>query len=94
MSTLSFESLCLKDEDCPSPTRPQGVEDEFDTDLESDGKSIELIPGFILHVCCCYCVLSIDNPEVKSFLVSKQNYKNEHNINTIVHYFVYKPGSI
>lgn len=48
MSTLSFESLCLRDEDCPSPTRPQGVEDEFDTDLESDGKSIELIPGFIL----------------------------------------------
>ncbi|XP_036928455.1 leucine-rich repeat-containing protein 74A isoform X2 [Acanthopagrus latus] len=38
MSTLSFESLCLKDEDCPSPTRPQGVEDEFDTDLESDEK--------------------------------------------------------
>uniref|UniRef100_A0A671U2V8 Leucine rich repeat containing 74A n=1 Tax=Sparus aurata TaxID=8175 RepID=A0A671U2V8_SPAAU len=39
MSTLSFESLCLKDEDCPSPTRPQGVEDEFDTDLESDEES-------------------------------------------------------
>lgn len=69
MSTLSFESLCLKDEDCPSPTRPQGVEDEFDTDLESDGKSTELIPGFILPVCCCYCgpVLLIHNTEVKSF---------------------------
>ncbi|XP_028422138.1 leucine-rich repeat-containing protein 74A [Perca flavescens] len=38
MSTLSFESLCLKDDDCPSPTLPQGLEDEFDTDLELDEK--------------------------------------------------------
>ncbi|XP_023272978.1 leucine-rich repeat-containing protein 74A [Seriola lalandi dorsalis] len=38
MSTLSFESLCLKDDDCPSPTQPQGEEDEFDTDLDSDEK--------------------------------------------------------
>ncbi|XP_062295757.1 leucine-rich repeat-containing protein 74A [Scomber scombrus] len=38
MSTLSFESLCLKDDDCPSPTLYQGSEDEFDTDLESDEK--------------------------------------------------------
>lgn len=41
MSTLSFESLCLKDDDCPSPTLYQGSEDEFDTDLESDGKYIK-----------------------------------------------------
>ncbi|XP_038585317.1 leucine-rich repeat-containing protein 74A [Micropterus salmoides] len=38
MSTLSFESLCLKDDDCPSPTQPHGMEYEFDTDLESDEK--------------------------------------------------------
>lgn len=41
MSTLSFESLCLKDDDCSSPTQLQGTEDEFDTDLESDGKYIK-----------------------------------------------------
>lgn len=49
MSTLSFESLCLKDDECPSPTEPQGTEDEFDTDLESDGKYIKFILGFILR---------------------------------------------
>ncbi|KAG7237252.1 hypothetical protein INR49_032585, partial [Caranx melampygus] len=39
MSTLSFESLCLKDDDCPSPTQPNlRTKDEFDTDLESDEK--------------------------------------------------------
>ncbi|XP_044231256.1 leucine-rich repeat-containing protein 74A isoform X2 [Thunnus albacares] len=38
MSTLSFESLCLKDDDCPSPTLYRGSEDEFDTDLELDEK--------------------------------------------------------
>ncbi|KAI4803669.1 hypothetical protein KUCAC02_025330 [Chaenocephalus aceratus] len=38
MSMLSFESLCLKEDDCPSPTEQQGTEDEFDTDLESDEK--------------------------------------------------------
>ncbi|XP_070699047.1 leucine-rich repeat-containing protein 74A [Pempheris klunzingeri] len=38
MSTLSFESLCLKDDDSPSPTQPQDVEDEFDTDLELNEK--------------------------------------------------------
>ncbi|XP_029973324.1 leucine-rich repeat-containing protein 74A [Salarias fasciatus] len=37
MSTLSFDSLCLKDEDCPSPTHSQDLDDEFDSDLESDG---------------------------------------------------------
>ncbi|KAM9340942.1 leucine-rich repeat-containing protein 74A [Symphorus nematophorus] len=36
MSTLSFESLCLKDDDCLSPTPSRDKEDEFDTDLESD----------------------------------------------------------
>ncbi|XP_034432034.1 leucine-rich repeat-containing protein 74A [Hippoglossus hippoglossus] len=36
MSTLSFESLCLRDDDCPSPDQPRGEEDEFDSDLESD----------------------------------------------------------
>ncbi|XP_033980806.1 leucine-rich repeat-containing protein 74A [Trematomus bernacchii] len=38
MSMLSFESLCLKEDDCPSPAEQQGTEDEFDTDLESDEK--------------------------------------------------------
>lgn len=38
MSTLSFESLCLKDDDCPSLTLYRGSEDEFDTDLELDEK--------------------------------------------------------
>ncbi|XP_058471808.1 leucine-rich repeat-containing protein 74A [Solea solea] len=37
MSTISFESLCLKDDDCPpSPRQAQREEDTFDTDLESD----------------------------------------------------------
>ncbi|XP_070835883.1 leucine-rich repeat-containing protein 74A [Chaetodon trifascialis] len=38
MSTLSFESLCLKDDDCSSPIQLQAMEDEFDTDLEPDEK--------------------------------------------------------
>ncbi|KAK9533580.1 hypothetical protein VZT92_008689 [Zoarces viviparus] len=38
MSTLSFESLCLKEDDCLSPTQPQDMEHEFDTDLDSDEK--------------------------------------------------------
>ncbi|XP_071781427.1 leucine-rich repeat-containing protein 74A [Centroberyx gerrardi] len=37
MSTLSLESLNLKEDDCPSPTQNPGLEDEFDTDLEADG---------------------------------------------------------
>lgn len=48
MLTPSFESLCLKDDDCSSPTQPRGMEDEFDTDLESDGKYIKFICGLIL----------------------------------------------
>ncbi|XP_060939366.1 leucine-rich repeat-containing protein 74A [Limanda limanda] len=36
MSTLSLKSLCLRDDDCPSPDQPRGEEDEFDSDLESD----------------------------------------------------------
>ncbi|KAF0044448.1 hypothetical protein F2P81_003606 [Scophthalmus maximus] len=36
MSIISFESLCLKDDDCPSPARPRDEEDEFDTDLDFD----------------------------------------------------------
>ncbi|XP_060918902.1 leucine-rich repeat-containing protein 74A [Labrus mixtus] len=36
MSTLSFESLCLKEDDCSSPNESQDTEDE--TDLESDEK--------------------------------------------------------
>ena len=50
MSMLSFESLCLKEDDCPSPTEQQGTEDEFDTDLESDGESIIYIFGLIVGV--------------------------------------------
>lgn len=41
MLTLSFESLCLKGDDCSSPT--PGMEDQFDTDLESDGKYIKFL---------------------------------------------------
>lgn len=36
MLTMSFESLCLKDED--STSRSLGVEAEVETDQESDGK--------------------------------------------------------
>ncbi|XP_047467438.1 leucine-rich repeat-containing protein 74A-like [Mugil cephalus] len=36
MSILSFESLCLKDEDSLSPNEPGDLEDESDRDLESD----------------------------------------------------------
>lgn len=39
MLALSFESLRLKGDDHSAPT--PGVEDEFDTDLESDGKYIK-----------------------------------------------------
>ncbi|XP_026163787.1 leucine-rich repeat-containing protein 74A [Mastacembelus armatus] len=42
MSTLSFESLCLRDDDCPSTDQHQDSKDESDTDLESDGKHIIL----------------------------------------------------
>ncbi|XP_069574655.1 leucine-rich repeat-containing protein 74A [Brachyistius frenatus] len=38
MSALSFESLCLKDDDCLSPTPPQDSEE----DCESDGKFFQL----------------------------------------------------
>uniref|UniRef100_A0A8C2ZT82 Leucine rich repeat containing 74A n=1 Tax=Cyclopterus lumpus TaxID=8103 RepID=A0A8C2ZT82_CYCLU len=53
MSTLSFESLCLKEDDCPSPTQLQAVEDEFDTDLESDEESNKetSIPEVYLQAC-------------------------------------------
>nr|XP_040055799.1 leucine-rich repeat-containing protein 74A isoform X1 [Gasterosteus aculeatus aculeatus] len=36
MSTLSFESLRLKEDDCTPSTQPQAMENDFDTDLESD----------------------------------------------------------
>ncbi|KAM8914941.1 leucine-rich repeat-containing protein 74A isoform 2-T2 [Spinachia spinachia] len=36
MSTLSIESLCLKEDDCTSSTKLRAMEDDFDTDLESD----------------------------------------------------------
>lgn len=48
MLTLSFDSLCLKDDGCLSLTPYPGMDDEFDTDLESDGKHIEFICDFIL----------------------------------------------
>lgn len=54
---LSFESLCLKEDDCPSPTEQQGTEDEFDTDLESDGESIIYIFGLIVGVNIVYAIL-------------------------------------
>lgn len=43
MSTLSIESLYLKDDDCPSPDQPQDLNNEYDTDFntESDGKYIK-----------------------------------------------------
>ena len=47
MSAISFESLCLKEDDFPSPTEPQGHEDEFDTDLELEGKYMTLTLGLI-----------------------------------------------
>jgi len=47
---MSLEGLCLKEEDCPSPTQPQASDDEFDTDSESDGKYIKLTIGFIVGV--------------------------------------------
>lgn len=48
MLALSCESLCLKDDDCSSPVEPLGTEDEFDTDLESDGEYIKFMGEFIL----------------------------------------------
>lgn len=36
MSTLSLESLYLKDDDGPSPTRAQDLDSEYDTDFETE----------------------------------------------------------
>lgn len=47
MLALSFESLRLRGDDHSAPT--PGVEDEFDTDLESDGKYIKFFFFFSLH---------------------------------------------
>ncbi|XP_056282868.1 leucine-rich repeat-containing protein 74A isoform X2 [Pseudoliparis swirei] len=52
---MSLEGLCLKEEDCPSPTQPQASDDEFDTDSESDEKEESnketSIPDVYLQAC-------------------------------------------
>lgn len=48
MSTLSFESLRLKEDDCTPSTQPQAMENDFDTDLESDGEYISSFLGSLL----------------------------------------------
>lgn len=43
MSISSFETLCLEDDDSPSPLHSQDSDDEFDNDLKPDGKQVEFI---------------------------------------------------
>lgn len=36
MSTLSFESMRLKEDDCPSPAKPQDWENDSDSDFDTE----------------------------------------------------------
>ncbi|CAI5696758.1 unnamed protein product [Oreochromis niloticus] len=75
MSILSFESLCLKDDDnCPSPTDLDSFGDEFDKDLESDGNKInkEMDTAEVYMQACklvgvvpvSYFIRNLDSPAV------------------------------
>lgn len=86
MLTPSFESLCLKDDDCSSPTQPRGMEDEFDTDLESDGKYIKFICGLILG----QKQYAISQIKIKIKIQLNGLFWQSVAVKTYIHYFVYK----
>uniref|UniRef100_A0A7N8X1C2 Leucine rich repeat containing 74A n=1 Tax=Mastacembelus armatus TaxID=205130 RepID=A0A7N8X1C2_9TELE len=56
MSTLSFESLCLRDDDCPSTDQHQDSKDESDTDLESDDECSNETPIAEVYLEACKLV--------------------------------------
>lgn len=58
MLTLSFSSLCLKDNGCSTPSPPQARDDEFDTDLEADGKYNWITSNIVWCFSCCCCSAS------------------------------------